>query len=206
MGCSTFYFLPIQDNFPKDAYFINGVKPPPNNKGIKDIKLVDKLVIGKTTFEETLKLLGDGYSKRMTFEPAYWRKYNEEYYQIRYFLHYWYREGGGDEWSKGNRINVALFFDTDHKLAFTYLKNRAYPEKTEYHNIPENTNKKQMGGSWPHSSCDHKYYEKISNPIMEKIHNYSYDSHDCEWEEHYYKDKEKPERRKPMMFDWRKGD
>ena len=202
-GCVSFVYMAIQDRFWDDAYEINGVKSPPNNKGIKDIKLVDQLVIGKATFEEALKILGDGYEYRLTFEPAYKRKYKGKFYQIRHFLHYWYREGGGDAWSVGNRINVALFFDTDHKLAFTYLKNRAYPSQKEYHNIPEDTPENQRRKFWPYADCDCKYYEKISNPLMEKVHDYLYDSYDCEWEEDYYKDKVKPKRREEKIFDWR---
>ena len=198
-GCVSFVYMAIQDRFPDDAYPIDRrVKQPPNNNGIKDLKQLDQLEIGKTTFEEALQLLGDGYKYRLTFEPPYKRKYAGKFYEVRYFLHYWY-----DGHIETHMHRISLFFDTNHKLAFTYLVNEGYPEEKEYHNIPESTPQNQKRYFWPYGSCDLKYYQKISNPVMDKIDGYTYDDYYCEWEEDYYKDKPKPNRREKKIFDWR---
>ena len=178
----------LLDRHWSDAYH-HKLKPPPVADGmLKDIRIVNSVVPGKTTFKEVLDSFGNGYIRRLTFEPLYHRKYENTDYHIKRLLDYvWYEKGSPYE--SGRWIRITMFFDGQEKLAFMYLKDRDYPEKKDYHNIPESLPEKEKRRDWPYVYCDLKYYMQISNPIVGWAENYRYKKWDqCEWEKEFEKE------------------
>ncbi len=164
------------------------LKPPPVKDGmLKDIRLVNSVEVGKTTFKEVLNLFGNVYGTRLTFDPLYRRKYENSYYNVKYLLEYtWYEKGS--PYLYGRNIIITMFFDGQEKLAFMYLNDSAYPEKKDYHNIPDSIPKDQKMKFWPYADCDRKYYQKISNPIIDWVDRYNKDDIQCEWEKDFEKE------------------
>lgn len=175
--------MPMLDRHKSDVYG-GSVKPIVNYGSIKSLKLVDELEIGKTDFKEVLEKFGNVYKLRMTMEPLYRRKYKNKYYLIKYILLYYHYNHVHDR----DKKNIALFFDQDEKLAFFYLSNDAYPKTKEYHNIPEETPKEEKRLLWPYAKCDKKYYQKISNPVLDFKMSYDKDRIKCEWEKEFEKE------------------
>lgn len=183
----TFSECIFLDRHWSDAVY-STLKPPPVKDGmLKDIRLVNSVEVGKTTFKEVLDLFGNGYRTRLTFDPLYRRKYENSYYNVKYFLKYvWYEKGS--PYLHGRWIIITMFFDSQEKLVFMYLKDRDYPAKKDYHNIPESTPLEERRKDWPYVYCDLKYYQKISNPIVDWADRYSNDDIQCEWEKDFEKE------------------
>jgi hypothetical protein len=181
LACSLliFNFFNCFDKHRSDSY--QTIKEAPNRYGdLENEKIIDTLFIGKTTREEVLDTFGDTYDYKLTFVPLQKRKYSNRIYLAKYLLHYYIYNPVIQL-----KVSVTMFFGEDEKLLFFYLKNMDYPTKKEYHNLPKDTPEDEVSKIWPYSMCDCKYYEKVSNPFIDRFNGKVYDWIECEWEKDY---------------------
>ncbi|TGL59237.1 hypothetical protein [Leptospira sarikeiensis] len=150
------------------------MSPKKDIQSIKNLSLLDDVVVDENTFQDALRILGDVYHTRLTFDPPLKRSYRGTEYSIKYILSYEYvtKETG--------YIGIRLFFNTDEKLVIRDIGSSEYPKGTKYNNNPE------AYGKTSSYDCDLKYYERVSNPVF--LTWGRADSalwKECEWEKDY---------------------
>lgn len=159
------FCIGLLNRYPSDRYQV--ISPNREKKYIEK-SFISKLAVGKTTLKETVDMYGKKYfGNYLTFSPPLKRKYKNEYYKIQNLINYVYVSSETaenqiyTETQINETIHLTLFFDEKGILMFYYVNQNG--GKQEYHNLDPSDND---GSVWPGISCDFKYYESVSNPIV----------------------------------------